>query len=170
MTKAFQILKSEKQGLNSKESYIVSRGQISFLRILGADPQWELMTATASEDHGRIQVCNNQLRLVEAALRLGMKLDTKPKVEADRMGREYVKICVITQTSSEDDETFNKELEGIFSHFFELYDNSQAIEARGDSEMRDLYGDLAIDGQGSDVYLSDGVWLSSDGSVSNRGR
>ena len=170
MTNAFQILKSEKTGLNSKESYIVSRGQVSFLRILGADPQWELMTATASEDHGRIQVCNSQLRLVEAALRLGMKLDTKPKVEADRMGREYVKICGITQAKSQDDEAFNKELEGVLIRFFEIYDNHQPIETRGDSEMRDLYRSLAIDTLGGDVYLSDGVWLSSDGSFNDRGR
>ena len=50
MTNDFKIIPSEKKGLNSEESYIVMREGTSFLRILGAYPDWELMTATASED------------------------------------------------------------------------------------------------------------------------
>ena len=56
MTATFQIIKSSKVGLDSDESYVVIRNQTSFLRVLGGEPTWELMTATASEDHGRIMV------------------------------------------------------------------------------------------------------------------
>ena len=84
---SIQVLKSDKVGLNSKESYVVVRGKTSFLRILGCEPEWELMTATASEDHGRIRVCSDQRRLVESALRLGAELKTEPKVEKDWMQR-----------------------------------------------------------------------------------
>jgi hypothetical protein len=69
MTDEFQILESTKVGLDSKESYVIVRNRTSFLRVLGNEPEWSLMTATASEDHGRIEVCSEQRRLVESALR-----------------------------------------------------------------------------------------------------
>jgi hypothetical protein len=170
MSHTFQILPSVKVGLNSKESYIVVRDQTSFLRILGADPQWEIMTATASEDHGRIQVCNDRIRLVQAAWRLGTEIDTLPKVQSDWMGREYVIICVITQDCGQNDKEFEKESNKFFTRFFELYDNYQVIPPKGNREMRYLYDTLATDDRGGDVYLSDGVWLSNDGSLHDRSR
>jgi hypothetical protein len=39
----------------------------------------------------------------------------------------------------------------------------------GDESLRALYVDMMIE-EGEDVYLSDGVWLSSDGSMHDRGR
>lgn len=170
MVDAFQIIKSDKFGLNSKESYILVRGKTSFLRILGADPQWELMTATASEDNGRIRICNDRHRLIQAAWRLGTDVDTKPEIKSDWMGREYVSICSVTQQESQGDKEFNDELKMLFSRFFELYDDFQILETREDDEMRELYGALAVDDQGEDIYLSDGVWLSDDGSLHDRGR
>ena len=167
---AIEILKSDKVGLNSKESYVVVRGKTSFLRILGCEPEWELMTATASEDHGRIRVCSDQLRLVEAALRLGADLGTRPLVEKDWLGREYVKICGVRQDLGQDDEMFNKELRSLFDKFFAHYDNYRDASSRGHDEMQELYDILATDDHGGDVYLSDGVWLSSDGSLHDRGR
>lgn len=170
MKNSIQIVKSEKAGLNSKESYVVARSTTSFLRILGCEPEWELMTATASEDRGGIRVCSNQLRLVEAALRLGTEIDTRPKVEKDWMEREYVKICVIRQDPGQDDVTFNEELSQLFNKFFEFYENDRDLDTRSDDEMRELHGALAINDQGDDVYLSDGVWLSNDGSLHDSGR
>jgi single-strand DNA-binding protein len=38
-----------------------------------------------------------------------------------------------------------------------------------DDEMRNLYRGLST-GNGDDVYLSDGMWLSSDGSIKDLGR
>lgn len=63
MESSFEIYTSNKVGLESKESYIVTRGNTGYLRILGAEPEWSLMTATADEDHGRIRRCPDQLRL-----------------------------------------------------------------------------------------------------------
>jgi len=48
----------------------------------------------------------------------------------------------------------------------------QSNRERGASEegsLRSLYSDLDL-GDGEDVYLSDGMWLSADGSVHDRGR
>lgn len=166
----FQVLQSTKTGLSSPESYVVTRGQTSFLRILGAAPRWEIMTATAGEDHGRIQVCSNQLRLIESALRLGVELDTRPWVETDWLGREYVKICVITRHIDQGVAEFNNNISSVFARFFEIYDSYKDVRSRASDEMMGLYQDLAIDDMGGEVYLSDGVWLGSDGSLHDRGR
>lgn len=123
MTDHFQIIDSDKAGLNSKESYAVIRGNTSFLRILGGEPEWTLVTATASEDHGRINVCTNQLRLVASALRLGAELKTNPTVEKDWMGREYVTICAITRDSGQPDAVFDSENENLFARFFHIFDH-----------------------------------------------
>lgn len=166
---SFEIHPSNKAGLNSRESYIVVRNRVSFLRILGANPQWELMTATASEDNGRIKVCNNRPRLVQAAWRLGVEINTRPEVKSDWKDREYVSICVINTKNSTNVDAVRKEIDALLSRFFELYDSYQSAETRGTYEMRDLYDALAIDDSGGDVYLSDGVWLSIDGSMHDRG-
>jgi len=170
MQNVFQIYQSNKVGLNSKDSYVVTRGKTSFLRILGSEPHWQLMTATADEDNGRIKVSNELLRLTETALRLGIELETTPRVEKDWKNREYVKICGITLNPDQEKIDFNKKLFELFNKFFELYDKYQKIESRAGREMQELYGVLALDNQDDDVYLSDGVWLSSDGSIHDRGR
>lgn len=170
MTNTFSVLESKKVGLESKESYVVLRNRTTFLRILGAEPEWSLMTATADEDHGRVLVCSDQRRLIEAALRLGVELNTGPTVERDWKGREYVKICVITRESGESDEAFDKENTRALGRFFEIFDALPKLSNRPIVERRNLYDELALGDCGEDIYLSDGVWLSSDGSLHDRGR
>jgi hypothetical protein len=170
MTAPFQIIRSSKVGLDSDESYVVVRDWTSFLRVLGGEPTWELMTATASEDRGRIKVCSDQRHLIESALRLGGELKTDPKVEKDWRNREYVKVCVITRDSGQSDEVFNSENSGLFRRFFEIYDEHKGLGSRARDEMRELYELLSTDNGGGEVYLSDGIWLSNDGAVHDRGR
>lgn len=170
MTLPFFVFNSTKIGLDSKESYVVVRGRTSYLRVLGAEPRWELMTATASEDHGRIEVCSDQRRLVKAALQLCTELNSKPEFGRDRNGREFVKVGVITREKSESNRDFDHCNNGLFIRFFEIFDRLTANDTRTDDGMRAVYTDLANDGSGDDVYLSDGVWLSQDGSCSDRGR
>ncbi|MBS0846971.1 hypothetical protein [Citrobacter sp. JGM124] len=170
MARVFEISKSNKSGLNSKESYIVTRNKVSYLRILGAEPQWGLMTATADEDNKRIKVCPEQLRLVETALRLGNELTTSPLVEKDWAGREYVQICLIHQPPEQSDQELTHELSLVLHRFFELYDAWTVFSSRSDDDMVALYDAVAPDNAGSDVYLSDGIWLSRDGTLTDRGR
>lgn len=128
------------------------------------------MTATASEDSGAIQVCPYQRRLIEAALRTCIELGgTQPKVETDWLGREYVKICTVSQESDESDELVKSQLNAVIERFFFFYDNYESPEVRGEDEMQHLYDALVVE-NGEDVYLSDGVWLSSDGSLHDRDR
>ena len=170
MTNNFQIINSTKVGLNSKESYIITRGRISYLRVLGDEPEWTLMTATASEDHGRIQVCDDQRSLIEAALRLGAELKCDPRVEKDFVQREYVNICVITRNPEQSEEVFDSEKTNLLRRFFEIFDGLERSNSRGANEMAELYDGLSNYESGEDIYLSDGMWLSSDGSIRDLGR
>lgn len=170
MTDEFFLLESSKVGLESKESYVVVRNRTAFLRVLGAEPEWSLMTATADEDHGRVLVCTDQRRLVEAALRLGAELNTSPTVDRDWKGREYVKVCVITRKPGESGEAFDKDNKRAFGRFFEIFDSLPRLGDRPVVERRNLYDELALGDQGEDVYLSDGVWLGSDGSLRDQDR
>lgn len=166
----YEILQSNKVGLDANESYIIVRNGISFLRILGGEPNWDLMTATASEDHGRIHACSDRHRLVESALRLCAEHGASPRVERDWLGREYVKIGVITLQPGETEENFQKESDALFRRFFQIFDSYKDINSRSEGDMRELYDALTVDNESSDVYLSDGVWLSSDGSLHDRAR
>ena len=125
MTEAFQIIRSTKVGLDSEEGYVVTRDRTSFLRVLGGEPEWEVMTATASEDHGHIQVCQDQFRLMQSALRLGAELKIEPRVVRDRLDREYVSICIIAREQEQSDEAFDTDNLMLFRRFFEIYDENE---------------------------------------------
>jgi hypothetical protein len=165
-----QILDSNKSGINSRESCVVVRDGISYLRILGADPSWQLMTATASEDDGRARVCSNQLRLVEAGLRYCLELNVSPLVRRDLLGREYVTVCNLTRRIGMSIDAFTAELLPIINRFLEIYDACSDIRSREPNEMVALYRSLGSSDLGHGVYLSDGVWLTSDGFLHDRGR
>ena len=170
MAETYQVIQSSKVGLDSEESYIVVRNGISFLRILGGEPNWIVMTATASEDHGRIKVCPERPRLVGSALRLSVEHGGNPRVEKDWLGREYVKICTITREPEESEDDFQSQNGALFQRLFKIFDSYSSLDSRGGNEMRELYDVLAVGDDGDEVYLSDGVWLSSDGSLHERGR
>lgn len=176
MANSFKILKSNKAGLNSQDGYIIVRGKTSFLRILGAYPVWEIMTATASEDNGSILVCSEQLRLVQSALLFGKwinehaKTNVKPSVETDWLGREYVNVCSVEYKPDNTEQEFFDWLTKLIEHFFQIYDSYIDIKTRPQDEMIRLYNDLSVDDFGGEVYLSDGVWLSNDGSLHDQGR
>lgn len=165
----FQILNSDKIGLEAEESHVVIRGGISFLRILGSEPNWALMTATASEDHGRIQVCADRARLVEAAFRLSVESGCLPRVERDHAGREYVKIGTLTRVAGDSDEDLTDELRSLCRRFFEIFDAQSGCRSALRKEMSEIYEAIKPDESGADAYLGDGVWLSPDGSLHDHG-
>jgi len=170
MSDDFDVLRSDKNGLYGPESYVVAREGIGYLRLLGSEPQWSLITATASEDHGRIEVCNDTFRLVESALRLGVEIGTYPNFDVDWKGREFVRICVVNQLPGEERELVSQKLLRLLTRFFEIYDKHLPLKSRSGNEMRELYAFLATDNLGNELYLSSGLWLSADGSLHDRGR
>jgi len=174
----YEIHKSIKAGFKTKESYLVTRGRTSFLRIIGEHligehSSYRMMTATADEDCGDFLVCKDKVRLTSAALQFGTELDTQPSFSKDTSGREFVHICTINirlgGTPKEDEDDLD-ELYRALSRFFEIYDASDPSKPEQLNELREIYQALAQDDSSGDVYLSDGVWLSSDGLLHDRGR
>ncbi|QDL91974.1 hypothetical protein FDP22_09415 [Paroceanicella profunda] len=159
---SFDIRKSGKGGLSSPEHFIVTRDGNVFLRLLGEEPDYEIMTATASEDGGGLVRVADQVRLVEAALRTGKQVfGVRSFVEEDHKGREYAKICRLEYLS---------DAYRVAERFFEIYDGIGQGAGRPRSDLAAVYAELAVDDTGGDVYLSDGVWLGRDGAVTDRGR
>jgi hypothetical protein len=158
-TLMFDIRKSKKSYIESVEHYIVVKDGTVFLRILGEEPNYQVMTATAGEDQGNIAAFGNQSALIEAALRVSANLNIPPKVKNDYNGKEYVEICRCEFLSDA-----YRAAEMLFENLEEYR------ESRSENDMRNIYSDLAIDESGEDIYLSDGMWLSSDGTVKDLGR
>ena len=170
MSRYFDVFTSHKNGLNSPEKYVVAREGIEYLRLLASEPHWSLITATASEDDGRIKVCNDTIRLLESALRLGVEIGTSPTIDKDWKRREYINGCMVHQWPGEEREVANQRLLKLRDRFFEIYDAHLPLKSRSAYEMRELYASLATDDSGNDLYLCDGLWLSVDGSLHDRGR
>jgi hypothetical protein len=164
----FQIIKSNKSGLNSAESYVVGRNGISYLRVLGDEPRWEIMTATASEDDGSTEVCDDRPRLIEAAIRLCQHWGLKNfQTKKDTFDRDYIKLCIIVRDGESEP---LDDLIKLAEEFFILFDGLADDGSQGPDEMVGMYEAISSGSEGEDVYLSDGVWLSSDGSLHDRGR
>lgn len=164
----FGIVVSTKAGLESQESLLVVRAGTSYLRILGQEPSWTLMTATASEDDGSVKVCGERRRLIETAIRLCQELGLSAHETKDRIGRDYVNICRIVRTRA--DEDVYSELSQIVERFFDLFDELGNPSSGPADDMVHLYEAISSDSNGGDVYLTDGLWLSSYGSLHDRGR
>lgn len=167
-----EVNESSKIGLNSKESYIVIRNKTVFLRLLGDKNthnslhQYELMTATAAEDDNFIKACRNQVQLLAALEQLANELGIDAYNKGDRRGRPFIKIRGVTSNHGGDKETLRQELASCdeVKRFFEIYDEKLQQEKQ-QQEINELYDSCAIDDYGDDVYLSDGVWLSRDGTL-----
>lgn len=161
MEAPFDIRRSNKHGIDSPEHFIVTKGNIVFLRVLGGEPDYNLVTATASEDTGQFHPYRDKKRLLEAALRTSARLGTQSSRTSDRKGREYIRICVFE---------FISDAYRVAEKFFDTLEEISVGSAQSLGEMRDMYEALAIDDSGADVYLSDGVWLGRDGTLDDRGR
>jgi hypothetical protein len=169
MTRQWEIIESNKSGLNSEVKAIVVSEGVVFLRIVGDGKKCTLMTATMGEDRGSPRACPDQIRLIAAAVNLHAKYGAASGVSQDWQNRFYVKI----HDQLEDMDAVNR----CVTEFFEVLDgfvSGPVTPAKqtpaGSNDLRELYDALAVDDVGHDVYLSDGVWLGSDGSTIDRGR
>lgn len=169
MSSPIQIVYSTKRGFGHQESWIVTRGRTSYLRIIGDYPSYSVMTATASEDDRSYRVCSDKPRLISSALQLGALLNIPPSWETDRSKRKFIRVCQITFIPNRRDEDL-KELFEVLGKFFEMYDSWDANNREVIDDMREVYAALSESSSDEDLYLSDGVWLSSDGRLHNRRR
>lgn len=89
----FDIKRSGKAYINSDEHYIVTVQGTIYLRIVGSEGNYTVMTATAGEDNYGISSFSNMAELNEAASLVSSSLGLKPDVKIDVHGREYIRLC-----------------------------------------------------------------------------
>ena len=121
MSSRFHLFQSIKTGLTGRDSYILARDEIGYLRIVGDSGSWDVMTATANEDSGRITACADQSRLCEAAKRLGKERSLAPTERRDLFGRQFIWVC---HWSGMPDGSMNDDAHVVnfCTRFFEIYD------------------------------------------------
>ena len=144
------------------ESYIVARGNVAYLKIIGKAPEWQLLTATASDSQPGFPACADQARLIAAALKIGEVIQTQPTLEKDKQRREQVNICTIVDHLN-NDVHFQQEIADLFMRFFELYDNEPALQPSDETEAGGVYQVLACDGQDKQADYMDGHWVRAAG-------
>ena len=147
------------------ESYVVARGNVAYLKIVGKAPEWQLLTATPTDSQPGFPACADQARLIAAALKIGEVIQTQPTLEQDRQRREQVNICTIVDHLN-NDLNFQQEIADLFMRFFELYDHQPALlpsDHVDQVETGGVYQVLACDGQGKQADYRDGHWVRSAG-------
>ncbi len=89
----FDIKKSEKSHIKSAEQYIVVRDGVVYLRIVGEEGNYVVMTATAGEDYPGVRSFDDQNELIKAALGIAEKCHMLANAKYDFHNRAYVTIC-----------------------------------------------------------------------------
>lgn len=89
----FDIKKSDKSYINSKEHFIVVMNETVYIRIIGEEGNYLVITATAGEDCNGIKSFGNQIILNEAAFIVAEMINTKSEGKYDFHNRGYVEIC-----------------------------------------------------------------------------
>ncbi len=164
------IKEAIKPSLRSEDNLIVGRVDEIFLRILGKDPSWEIMTATAGDDKSDYRLASDRIAVIAAACRTSQEFDVNPSQHFDVKKREYIKICTFDMLPDEPSWELRRQLTGVIDVFFAFYDEYQESRATPSSELANIYRQISDDGEGDDIYLSDGVWLTETGVAYERGR
>lgn len=165
----FDILVSTKRGFRAEEHGILVRDGTVYLRVVGGNSKYTVMTATAGEDSGGPKPCRDKARLISAAIHLCSEYNIAPHFSKDSSSREFVNLFEITVTDDGEDDIAH--LKKMCADFLAIFDaiGTQGNEGRS-SDLVELYDAMAPDDSGDDVYLADGVWLSKNGLISDRGR
>lgn len=172
MIRDFRIVGSLKPGFAAEENWIVVRGGEVFLRLVGGCGSYQLMTATVGEDAGSLKSCADQHILRVAAKRTAVHFEVEAHEDKDSAGRDFVRICRFTidsNTEQSRQQTLSEVYE-VCDALFENFDNEYGGDRSRDTSLEAIYDVLAIHDSGGPVYLSDGIWLGSGGSISDLGR
>lgn len=90
---SFDIRRSKKSYIESPEQFVVVLDQTVYLRIVGQEGTYTIMTATAGEDDGEFRAFNDQSVINAAAMRTSNRLELIPSMKADFHSRPFVEIC-----------------------------------------------------------------------------
>jgi hypothetical protein len=149
---------------HGREQYYAVAGGCTLLRMTygssGGKPGGAIKTATAS-DHGAEPVYGDGQVLTEAMRRAVQKLGGRAEdvtIKVDRKGRWFGEI---TEPGTRDQ--FIRALHLLAEQMEDLLGRpSEIVRDGGYSDLRDLHRDLCVV-EGEPIYLSDGVYLGSDG-------
>ncbi|ARU04034.1 hypothetical protein CCO03_04510 [Comamonas serinivorans] len=146
------------------ERYVVARGNVAYLKVVGKAPEWQLLTATASDSQPGFPACADQARLMAAALKIGDVIQTQPTLEHDAQRHQQVNICSIVDHLN-NDAHFQQEIADLFMRFFELYDHEPSHLPGDAADAGSVYQVLACDGQDTQADYVDGHWLRHTGAA-----
>lgn len=124
-----------------------------FHRLIRVGSEYRFMTATASEDTGGFRAYEDQSSLINATIHALQRFDLDAEMKLDHAGRPYVE----TMTSSNKEHLLHVAQTALREIGFE----DVAVLALDD--MIAIYEEFAVGDDGEDVYLSDGMWITSDG-------
>ena len=122
----FDIKRSKKSYIQGKEQFIVVFDQRVYLRAVGEEGAYVLMTATASEDGGKIFSCSNQDLLINAAVKVinDMGYGDRYSIKHDHLNRRYFEIDSFEYLSD-----VHRFTEMLFKNLDVLFDASDDVES-----------------------------------------
>lgn len=157
---------------NLRAGYFIRRGQRVFLRVLlgsGRFP-FDLMTATAGENDkyalgvGDLSISCKAAFLAATEFFKLKGIDCHPTYLTDRSGRPFVYFCSFSEGSESEALIFE-----LIDLYFEKLDELLLSfdSSREGNDLVQIYSDLCVN-RGEPVYLSDGLWLTSSGTIITR--
>ena len=147
-----KIEPSKKLSSEQEEYRICSKPYI-FYRMIVDQNGVRLMTATASEDTGEYRVYEDQKSLIAATSKIFVDFGMEFTTKEDHAGRPYVET------------TANSDKEHLHHIATTALDRIgfKDVSVLALQEMKALYDEFSISDSGEDTYLSDGMWITSDG-------
>lgn len=146
------IQTSNKLSLRQEEFRICSKPYVFFRLIAGRDGV-RLMTATAAEDTAEYRAYENQASLISATSRAFEDRSLNYETKNDLMGRSYVETSVYPDK--------NDLLHLAATVLDQIgFEDISVLALR---EMKAIYDGFSVDDSGEYTYLSDGIWITSDG-------
>jgi hypothetical protein len=111
------------------------------------------MTATAAENRGGYEPYGDQQALISMSAQVLLERDMEIVTKSDHLGRPYI------ETSVEFDKADLEHLANIILNRMGFED----IEVLSLRDMLSIYDEYSDGDDGEDTYLSDGMWITSDG-------
>lgn len=145
------IKHSGKFHTGTEQRYVYS-DNVVFMRLVLESDGWKVMTATAGEDRSPIRAYEDQGSLVCAAVATFEERGLGVTPMLDLFGRPYVEVRGLAALNDA------HHLATHVLHRLGIVD-FDVVELR---HLLDLHDDLAVE-EGEDAYLSDGMWMTSDG-------
>jgi len=123
----FDIKKSEKNHIESPEHFIVVRDGVVYLRIVGEEGNYSVMTATAGEDYIGVRSFVDQDALVAAAISVSGVFNGQASVQYDFLNRHYAIICSCEYIS---------DAYRVAEILFKILDADELVQAQNETELK----------------------------------